>query len=72
MPQIKYNIIPVDPIGLDKISSDDSAIIEQFSINNLIDLKKDNIELHIQLNFFAKTMSDLFVRSFFDYMILIK
>jgi len=47
MPQIKYNIIPVDPIGLDRISSDDSAIIEQFSINNLIDLKKDNIELHI-------------------------
>ena len=47
MPQIKYNIIPVDPIGLDRISSDDSAIIEQFSINNLIDLKKDSIELHI-------------------------
>ena len=47
MPQINYNIHPVDPIGLDRISLEDSSVVEQFSINNLIKLQENKIELHI-------------------------
>jgi len=47
MPQINYNTLLVDPIGLHRISEDDSSVIEQYDINNLLNLQKHKIELHI-------------------------
>jgi len=47
MPQIKYNVLNVDPIGLERISTEDASVIDNFSVNSLFNFQKNKIELHI-------------------------
>ena len=45
--QIKYTTSQVNPIGFKKISESDSRVVDTFEINNVVNLRKNKIELHI-------------------------
>lgn len=61
MPKINYNIIPVDPIGLEVFSDKDVQVVEQFKVNTTYDAIQHKIELHVY------TEDSLLIDSYYDY-----
>lgn len=61
MPKINYNILPVDPIGLEVFSDKDVQVVEQFKVNTTYDAIQHKIELHVY------TEDNLLIDSYYDY-----
>jgi len=61
LPKINYNILPVDPIGLEVFSDKDVQVVEQFKVNTTYDAIQHKIELHVY------TEDSLLIDSYYDY-----
>ena len=61
MPTIKHNIVPVDPIGLEQFSKNDTQVVESFNVNTTFDAFQHKIELHVY------TDDNQLIDSYYDY-----